>query len=52
MSGRYVSFLITVAGSVLIGLALPAFTRYRSQPGTEPQEHPQPASSPAAGARR
>ncbi len=39
--------LITVAGAVVIGLALPAFTRYRTQPGTEPQQHPQPASSPA-----
>jgi MFS family permease len=43
--------LITVAGAVLIGLALPAFTRYRSQPSTEAERHPQPASSPAAGAQ-
>jgi MFS family permease len=39
--------LITVAGAVVIGLALPAFTRYRCHPRTEPREHPQPASSPA-----
>jgi MFS family permease len=38
--------LITVAGAVVIGLALPAFTRYRSP--TEPRQHPQPAPSPAA----
>jgi MFS family permease len=29
--------LITVAGAIVIGLALPAFTRYRSEPLTEPQ---------------
>ena len=40
--------LITVAGAVVIGLTLPAFTRYRPQPRTKPQ-HPQPARS-AAGA--
>jgi len=39
--------LITVAGAVVIGLALPAFARYRSHPRTEPPEHPQPASSPS-----
>ncbi len=39
--------LITIAGAVVIGLALPAFTRYRSQPPTEPPRHPQPASAPA-----
>jgi hypothetical protein len=38
--------LITVAAAVVIGLALPAFTRYRPQPRTEPQ-HPQPAPSAA-----
>jgi Transmembrane secretion effector len=43
--------LITIAGAAVIGLALPAFTRYRSQPPTEPQQHPQPAPSPAAGAQ-
>ena len=47
--------LITVTGAVVIGLALPVFTRYRSQPRPEPQQHPQPASSlagslPAPGA--
>jgi MFS family permease len=36
--------LITVAGAVVIGLALPTFTRYR--PRTEPQPHPQPHPSP------
>jgi MFS family permease len=39
--------LITVAGAVVIGLALPAFARYRSRPATEPRPHPQPAPSPA-----
>ena len=45
--------LITVAGAAVIGLALPAFSRYRSQPPAEPrpqpqpQPQPQPASSPA-----
>jgi MFS family permease len=39
--------LITVAGAVVIGLALPAFARYRSRPRTEPRPHPQPAPSPA-----
>jgi MFS family permease len=43
--------LITVAGAVVIGLALPAFTRYRSLPRTEPRQHPQPASAPVAGAQ-
>jgi MFS family permease len=38
--------LITIAGAVVIGLALPAFTRYRSQPRIEPQQHPQPHPSP------
>jgi len=44
--------LITVAAAVAIGLALPAFTRYRPQPRTEPQPHPQPHASPvgASGA--
>jgi MFS family permease len=37
--------LVTVAGAVIIGLALPAFARYRHQPRTEPQ---QPAPSPGA----
>jgi hypothetical protein len=39
--------LITVAGAVVIGLALPAFTRYRTQPRTEPQPASSPATSPA-----
>ena len=39
--------LITVAAAVAIGLALPAFTRYRPQPRTEPQPHPQPHASPS-----
>jgi MFS family permease len=42
--------LITVAAAVVIGLALPAFTRYRPQPRTGSQPHPQPALS-AAGAK-
>ena len=39
--------LVTIAGAVVIGLALPAFARYRSQPGTEPRQQTQPAPSPA-----
>jgi hypothetical protein len=42
--------LVTVAGAVLIGLALPAFARYQSRPRTEPRPHPQPAPS-SAGAQ-
>jgi MFS family permease len=44
--------LITVAAAVIIGLALPAFTRYRPQPRTGSQPHPQPHPSPvgASGA--
>jgi MFS family permease len=38
--------LVTVAAAVVIGLALPAFARYRSQPRTEPRQHPQPHPSP------
>jgi MFS family permease len=48
--------LITVAGAVVIGLALPAFARYRPQartepPRTEPQARtePQPAKGRGAG---
>jgi MFS family permease len=37
--------LATIAGAIVIGLALPAFARYRSQPRTEPQKHPQPHPS-------
>jgi len=37
--------LATVAGAVVIGLALPAFTRYRSHPRTEPQQQPQSAAA-------
>ena len=44
--------LITVAGAAVIGLALPAFARYRSEPRTEPgagpREHPEPASEAGA----
>jgi MFS family permease len=38
--------LVTVAGAVLIGLALPAFTRYRSQPQDDPGPGPE-AAAPA-----
>jgi MFS family permease len=38
--------LVTVAGAVLIGLALPAFTRYRSQPHDDPGADTQ-AAAPA-----
>jgi hypothetical protein len=37
--------LITIAGAAAIGLALPAFARYRPQPRTEPRQHPQPHPS-------
>ena len=37
--------LITVAGAVIIGLALPAFARYRHEPRIEPQQ-PAPAPGP------
>jgi len=37
--------LATVAGAVVIGLALPAFTRYRSHPRTEPQQQPRSAAA-------
>jgi MFS family permease len=40
--------LVTVAGAVVIGLALPAFTRYRSQPRTEPQPRTGPNRTPAS----
>jgi MFS family permease len=40
--------LVTVAGAVVIGLALPAFTRYRSQPRTEPQPRTAPNRTPAS----
>ncbi len=36
--------LVTVAGAVLIGLALPAFARYRSQPPEETGHDPQEAA--------
>ena len=39
--------LITIAGAILIGLALPAFARYRVQPQSQPQESPQAASATA-----
>ena len=40
--------LATVAGAVIIGLALPAFTRYRSQPRDDPgQDPPEAAPAPA-----
>ena len=32
--------LITIAGALVIGLALPAFARYRAQPGTQPVTQP------------
>ena len=38
--------LVTVAGAVVIGLALPTFTRYRHQPRTEPQAAASPAGAP------
>jgi MFS family permease len=38
--------LITVAGAAVIGLALPAFAAYRSEPRTQPRPHPQPTPSP------
>ncbi|MGH3202356.1 MAG: MFS transporter [Streptosporangiaceae bacterium] len=41
--------LVTVAGAAVIGLALPAFTRYRYQPRTDPDQHPHPAPSPTPG---
>jgi MFS family permease len=34
--------LITIAGALVIGLALPAFARYRAQPGAQPGTQPQP----------
>jgi MFS family permease len=37
--------LVTVVGAVVIGLALPAFARYRSQARSEPQAAPSPAGS-------
>ncbi len=40
--------LATVAGAVIIGLALPAFTRYRSQPRDDPgQDPPEAVPAPA-----
>ena len=39
--------LVTIAGAVVIGLAVPAFSRYRSQPGAGPRQRPRPASAPA-----
>ena len=40
--------LATVAGAVIIGLALPAFARYRSQPRDDPgQDPPEAAPAPA-----
>jgi MFS family permease len=39
--------LATIAGAIVIGLALPAFARYRAQPRTRPQPAP-PSSSAAA----
>jgi Transmembrane secretion effector len=38
--------LVTVAGAAVIGLALPAFTRYQRQPRAEPASHG--AGTPAA----
>ena len=38
--------LVTIAGAVVIGLALPAFTRYRSRP-PHPAEPRAPAAVPA-----
>jgi MFS family permease len=38
--------LVTIAGAVVIGLALPAFTRYRHQP------HPHPVTGPPVTARK
>ena len=38
--------LVTVAGAVVIGLALPTFTRYRRQPRAEPQPAVSPAGAP------
>jgi MFS family permease len=43
--------LITVAGAVVIGLALPAFARYQSRPRTEPRPHPQPVAPSPTGAQ-
>ncbi len=40
--------LITVAGAAVIGLALPAFARYRSEPRTEPGTGAAPASGTGA----
>ena len=39
--------LITIVGAIVIGLALPAFARYRVQPRAQPQESPQAAPAAA-----
>jgi MFS family permease len=39
--------LVTVAGAIVIGLALPAFARYRAQPRSQPRQPAQPASATA-----
>jgi MFS family permease len=39
--------LITIAGAILIGLALPAFARYRVQPRAQQEESPQAAPAAA-----
>lgn len=42
--------LITIAGAIVIGLALPAFARYRAQPSGEPQRESQPTAPVASAA--
>jgi predicted lipid-binding transport protein (Tim44 family) len=43
--------LITIAGAIVIGLALPAFARYRAQPGApEPEQERQPTAPVASAA--
>jgi MFS family permease len=43
--------LATIAGTIVVGLVLPAFARYRAQPCTQPQQPAQPSSSVPAAPR-
>ncbi|MGH3220194.1 MAG: MFS transporter [Streptosporangiaceae bacterium] len=40
--------LVTIAGAIVIALALPAFARYQAQPGTQPRGEPRQELRPAA----
>src|SRR5580692_2495496 len=40
--------LVTIAGAIVIGLALPAFARYRAQPGAPEPEQERPPTAPVA----